>query len=544
MEQQGNGSEQGHTPEKRVNPYEDADPIPVVRGTGHRQTSSQSTPTRSRSVQSARDAVYGQGRANGTTQNAARVRPTQAPTNAQEQGHKQRDATETGTQAPPSGGYIPAASLHERRRPPSQAGQTLSVRRKRRFGIIAASILAAIAILSALLWWINRPVPITVNGAASEVRIGSTLAEVVKKEKLSLKPGNLVSVNDRVLEADMGRAFNASVNGKELSAEDVESYRVEGNESIDFSDGGNIIEEFDVQSESIMPYLRMEGAGYSLQFISQWGYAGTLEHRKGKRSGEAADVVTKEPQDCVITCMEPQIEGDGKYVALTFDDGPADPYTDQYLEILDRYGVKATFFNLGDNTQAYPDLARKVIEKGHQLCNHTMAHNQLTSVDASTVHSEIERSQKAIQEVTGKLTTHLRPPYGDFTERSWLGSGGTITASIRWNGDSQDWRTPGADAIIENALTNLHSGTIILMHDGGGDRAQDIEALPRLIERVQGEGYQFVTISELMRACKDIPEEICSGESTMPEGAVWPEEIHPDDIAAAEAASNSQAQPS
>ena len=376
------------------------------------------------------------------------------------------------------------------------------------------------------------------------MRIGSTLEDVVKKEKLSLKPGDLVSVNDRVLEADMGRAFNASVNGKELSAEEVENYRVAGNESIDFSDGGNITEEFDMQSESIMPYLRMEGTGYSLQFVSQWGYAGTLEHRKGKRSGESADVVTKEPQDCVITCMEPQIEGDGKYVALTFDDGPADPYTDQYLEILDRYGVKATFFNLGDNTQAYPDLARKVVEKGHQLCNHTMAHNQLTSVDANTVHSEIERSQKAIQDVTGKLTTHLRPPYGDFTERSWLGSGGTITASIRWNGDSQDWRTPGADAIIENSLTNLHSGTIILMHDGGGDRSQDVEALPRLIERVQGEGYQFVTISELMRSCKDIPEDICSGESTMPEGAVWPEEIHPDDLAAAEAASNAQAKAS
>ena len=530
MAQQGNGTGKDNAPEKRVNPYEDADPIPVVRGTSHRRTTSQPTPVRSRSVQSARD--------------AARVRPTRTSANAQEQRREQRSTATVGSQAPSSGGYIPAANARDRRRPPNQAGQTLSVRRKRRFGIIAASILAAIAILSALLWWINRPVPITVNGAASEVRIGSTLEEVAHKEKLSLKPGNLVSVNDRVLEADMGRAFNASVNGKELSAEEVNDYRIAGNESIDFSDGGNITEEFDVQSESIMPYLRMQGTGYSLQFVSQWGYAGTLEHRKGKRSGEAPDVVTKEPQDCVITCMEPQIEGDAKLVALTFDDGPADPYTNQYLDILDRYGVKATFFNLGDNTQSYPDLARKVIEKGHQLCNHTMAHNQLTSVDAGTVKSEIERAQKAIQEVTGKLTTHLRPPYGDFTERSWLGSGGTITASIRWNGDSQDWRTPGADAIVENSLLNLHSGTIILMHDGGGDRSQDVEALPRLIERVQGEGYQFVTISELMRASKDIPEEVCSGENTMPEGAVWPEEIHPDDIAAAEAAASAKAQAS
>ena len=531
--------ENSSTPPKKKNPYEDADPIPTIGGQTHRTKTRNPAPTRTRTVQSAQDAARKQDREAQNAQRSTHVRPVRSATGTSTQRPARRQV-QMPTAQTNARGYVPASTPISQRRPPNQAGNTLVERRKKRFGIIAASIIAAIVVLSAMLWWINRPVPITVNGNASEIRIGSTLSEVVKKEKLSLKPGNLVSVTDRVLEADMGYAFTASVNGEELSPEDADAYHVVGNESIDFSDGGNIVEEFDAQSEVIMPYLRMEGTGYSLQYVSQWGYAGELQHRKGKRSGETADVVAKEPQDCVITCVEPYVEGDAKLVALTFDDGPADPYTEQYLEILDRYGVKATFFNLGDNTENYPDLARKVVEKGHQLCNHTMAHNQLTSVDASTVYSEITRSQDAIEKVTGVRTTHIRPPYGDFTERSWLGSGGSITASIRWNGDSKDWETPGVDAIVSNSLINLHSGTIILMHDGGGNRSQDVEALPRLIEQVQAEGYEFVTISELMRASKDIPEDVCSGVGTMPEGAVWPEEIHPDDLAAAEAAASAK----
>jgi peptidoglycan/xylan/chitin deacetylase (PgdA/CDA1 family) len=258
---------------------------------------------------------------------------------------------------------------------------------------------------------------------------------------------------------------------------------------------------------------------------------GTLEHRTGKESGQEAEVITQEPQDCIITCREFLFE-DKKLVALTFDDGPLSPYTEQYLDIMARYGVKGTFFFLGDSVTANPDLARRVVAEGHQVANHTMAHNQLTSVDNETVFSEISRSADVLQAATGIRSTHLRPPYGDFTERSWLGTNGSISAAIRWTGDSEDWRLPGAQAIVDKALLNVHSGSIILMHDGGGDRSQDVEALPMLIERLQAEGYQFVTISDLMRAAGDIPEDVCSGTATMPEGCVWPQEIHPDDIAA------------
>jgi peptidoglycan/xylan/chitin deacetylase (PgdA/CDA1 family) len=232
--------------------------------------------------------------------------------------------------------------------------------------------------------------------------------------------------------------------------------------------------------------------------------------------------------------VEPYIE-DKKLVALTFDDGPLSPYTEQYLDILSQHGAKATFFCLGDSVQANPELARRIAEEGHQVCNHTMAHNQLTAVDNDVVYSEITRSAAVIEEATGVHTTHIRPPYGDFTERSWLGSRGSITASIRWTGDSMDWSLPGVDAIVSNSLLNLHSGSIILMHDGGGDRSQDVEALSKIVEQLQSEGYELVTISDLMRAMGTIPEDICSGTGTMPKDAVWPDEISPEDIAAANA---------
>ena len=119
----------------------------------------------------------------------------------------------------------------------------------------------------------------------------------------------------------------------------------------------------------------------------------------------------------------------------------------------------------------------------------------------------------------------IRPPYGDFNQNCWLLSGGTISASVIWNQDSLDWSLPGSDAIVQNALAGVQSGSVILMHDGGGDRSQDLDALPQIIERLQADGYQLVTLSELMASDPDIPSEVAAGNASMPEGALWPTEI-------------------
>jgi peptidoglycan/xylan/chitin deacetylase (PgdA/CDA1 family) len=501
----------------QTSPYEDADPI-VLDDQRH---PSDHTPQTQR-PSSQRDA----------SEPAARQQATH-----QQASHQQASQRHTSSQA--NDGTSPL------RRYPSAANtgafghtymgpRSIRTRRKMSFFILASIIMLAIVLLSLLLWWINRPVSITVNGAERQVRVGSTLDEVYSASSLSVRPGDYVSVSDNIIKAEKGRRFSATVNGENLSFEQMDELRIAGDESIEFGDGENVTEEFTFEAEPIMPYLKMEGSGGTLQYISQWGATGELQHRVGKDSGHLADVVTKEAKDCIITCVEPYIE-DKKLVALTFDDGPLSPYTEQYLDILSQHGAKATFFCLGDSVQANPELARRIAEEGHQVCNHTMAHNQLTAVDNDVVYSEITRSAAVIEEATGVHTTHIRPPYGDFTERSWLGSRGSITASIRWTGDSMDWSLPGVDAIVSNSLLNLHSGSIILMHDGGGDRSQDVEALSKIVEQLQSEGYELVTISDLMRAMGTIPEDICSGTGTMPKDAVWPDEISPEDIAAANA---------
>jgi len=407
----------------------------------------------------------------------------------------------------------------------------MRTRRKMGFGILASLIIFAICVLAGLLWFINRPVPITVDGETSEVRVGSTLEDVLHENHVSVIAGNYIAVDESILEIGTGYAFSATVNGVRLTPEEVADYRIQGSEAIDFSDGDNIMEPYQATQESLMPTLKMEGTGYAVQYIAQWGRPGTLEHRTGNYSGITVDVMVKATEDCIIACRDLYIEGN-PCVALTFDDGPLSPFTEQYLEILARYGIKATFFNLGDSIEANPALAQRIVAEGHQIANHTMAHNQLTAVDDATVYSEISRSAQVITSATGVTTHHLRPPYGDFTERSWLASAGSVTAVIRWTGDSKDWELPGAAAIVDNALLNVYSGSIILMHDGGGDRSQDVEALPQIIERLQGAGYEFLTVSDLMRRAGDIPEDICSGTASMPSDAVWPREIHPDDLAA------------
>lgn len=122
-------------------------------------------------------------------------------------------------------------------------------------------------------------------------------------------------------------------------------------------------------------------------------------------------------------------------------------------------------------------------------------------------------------------TTVIRPPYGDFKQRTWLESGGLMSLSVLWTQDTLDWKRPGASTIVDNALAGIGPGSIILMHDGGGNREQDVQALPTIIERLQADGYKLVTVDELLASDPNVPQDIASGNATLPEGCVWPTEL-------------------
>lgn len=192
-----------------------------------------------------------------------------------------------------------------------------------------------------------------------------------------------------------------------------------------------------------------------------------------------------------------------KAIALTFDDGPNEPYTSQILDILNSYGVKATFFAVGKNVEYYPEVAQRIVAEGHVLGNHTYTHKALTEFDPPD-YSELDKTQKAIYEVTGVKPHLFRPPYGRKTpwELEYVKKKGMLT--ITWSDSAKDPPQPPSYIIEKRVLQRVRPGTIILLHDGNGtkhgaDRSQTVAALPNIIESLQARGFTFVTVPELLQ---------------------------------------------
>ena len=196
---------------------------------------------------------------------------------------------------------------------------------------------------------------------------------------------------------------------------------------------------------------------------------------------------------------QPTAHGDAgePVVYLTFDDGPHPTWTPRVLETLAQYGAPATFFVLGQNVNAYPDLAARIVREGHDAENHTFNHASLDKVDRATFIAEVEATDQALHSAIGNAVNPiacLRPPYGalDAATRSLAAELGKEI--VLWNVDPQDWRRPGAAQIAQHLLTHVRPGTILLMHDGGGDRSQTVEALGVVLSELTGRGYTFALL--------------------------------------------------
>ena len=428
--------------------------------------------------------------------------------------HKQTNLQPLGRMTPATQG------AHSRRQKPPKR----SSRGTRVVTIVVFLVIAAV--VGGGVWmWLNRTVRTSVNGTWVDVRAEATLADIVRDEGLTLKAGNLVSVGGNVLEKGAGSPFSVTLNGSPLDAEQIDAFRAEGNEKIEFGDGADVTEpsheEERVSQPKLVPYETL-GA---VTFISQYGREGRQMYTVGEISGEEVPgEVIEEAQDVVLQSVNPRPDDGRKVIALTFDDGPS-AYTQRYLDILSQYGAHATFFCLGSQVAGNEGLVQAIVSQGSQVASHTQNHQQLTAVDGATLQSEVTTSFSAISAAGGGNTTVIRPPYGSFDANSWLASGGTLSASVIWHLDSLDWELPGVDKIVENSTNGAWSGAIILMHDGGGNRDQDLEALPKILQKLSAQGYEFVTLSELMALDSRIPAEVAAGTATMPEDAVWPTEM-------------------
>ncbi len=182
-----------------------------------------------------------------------------------------------------------------------------------------------------------------------------------------------------------------------------------------------------------------------------------------------------------------------KGIALTIDDGPSPEYTPQVLRLLEKYRVTATFSMIGLEVAAYPGLVREVAAAGHKIANHTWSHLDLAMMPAVTVADQINRATGAIHEATSREPALFRAPYGAWSPavlEQCVRSGMT---PLDWSVDPRDWSRPGVTSIVANIMRNTRTGSIILEHDGGGNRSQTIAALKIVLPRLLDSGYHFTT---------------------------------------------------
>ncbi len=187
------------------------------------------------------------------------------------------------------------------------------------------------------------------------------------------------------------------------------------------------------------------------------------------------------------------LEDGPKVVALTIDDGPSPVYTPQILRILHQYGITASFSMVGRNAAAFPGVAREVAAAGHMIVNHTWNHYNLGSMPSTAVQDEISQATDAIHAATGERPSMFRAPYGVWPPDVFSYCAQAELTPLAWSVDPRDWSRPGVRAIVRDVVSDTRTGSIILEHDGGGNRSQTVAALKIWLPRLLDAGYQFTT---------------------------------------------------
>ncbi|WP_431030004.1 polysaccharide deacetylase family protein [Lysinibacillus sp. LZ02] len=190
-----------------------------------------------------------------------------------------------------------------------------------------------------------------------------------------------------------------------------------------------------------------------------------------------------------------QLDPNGKYIALTFDDGPSPKVTPRILQTLKQHGAKATFFMLGKQVETYPQIAAQVANDGHEIANHSYGHPKLTKMTSQEMIKEMSEANTKIEMATGIEPVLFRPPYGAYNSDVVHYAKMNDYSMILWSVDSLDWKSRNSAAINDIVTNNVTNGSIVLMHD---IHASTAEALPELLVKLKAEGYQFVTVSELL----------------------------------------------
>lgn len=192
-----------------------------------------------------------------------------------------------------------------------------------------------------------------------------------------------------------------------------------------------------------------------------------------------------------------------KQLALTYDDGPNDPHTFRLLEVLAKHNVRATFFLIGRYVNQRPEIARELARAGHVLGNHTFSHPNLIFFSPLQTRMQLQDCARALTDAVGEHSRLFRPPFGGRRPATLKIARELGLEPVMWNVTGWDWKGKPAEYVERRVSRQIRGGDVILLHDGdheafGADRSQSVLATDRLIARYKAEGYEFVTVPEMM----------------------------------------------
>lgn len=233
---------------------------------------------------------------------------------------------------------------------------------------------------------------------------------------------------------------------------------------------------------------------YALMFFV--GLSLTVNSFSSTKCGKISDYIYNDECDIIVANRNAS-----KQIAITFDDGPSEKYTPEILDILREYNVKATFFVVGKNAESFPEIVKSEYNDGHEIGNHTYSHPQMKAITTNQADEEIKKTQEIIEKIIGKPPKLFRPPGGYLNNSivDKITSNGCKTVLWSWRQDTRDWESPPVEKIVNTVLSNLKDGDIILFHDYNSHKSPTPEALKIIIPKLKERGYEFVTVSELVK---------------------------------------------
>ena len=386
-------------------------------------------------------------------------------------------------------------------------GNVVSARQHKRRNVLLVAIIALLCICAIVVFVFFPPFyNVTVNGTTQTVNAGATLQSLVDNGFASPKAGNLVAVDGKLLKEGAGKPFSATVDGAPI---DDTQHEVGKDAIVEISDGADAVEEYTESTETLKHATSEQTATANSYYIGSIhlysdGEDGTKVTRTGKVSGKTVSEVTKQPIDSGFNAYTADV-GNDKVVAITFDDGPWPETSEEILSILNENGARATFFEIGNQVEEYPEITQKLAAAGNQIATHSYDHASgsgqgvnLTYMSHEEQINEVTKGISAIEKALGHEVSHvLRAPGGNYYGEMVETLHPYVEAEVGWDVDTQDWSRPGTD-VIASRIESAKPGQVILCHDGGGNRSQTVEALKTALPYLKSQGYSFITVDELL----------------------------------------------